>query len=113
MEYTLNIDQGCTFLDTVEIKVSEGVPEDLTGSTFLLQIRDYSFSTDVRISATDVNGLLDVSRVAGVISIKLPPSETSKLVINRGVYDLIQTKANGDKFKVISGDVQVKFGVSR
>jgi len=72
MEYSLNINQGTTFIESVEIKTDINTPEDLTGSTFLLQIRDYSFSLDYKINATDTNGLLDVSRVAGVVNIKLP-----------------------------------------
>lgn len=113
MEHKLTIYQGTTFTETVEIKIAVGVPEDLTGSTFLLQIRDYKFSPDYRISATDTNGLLDISRVEGIITIKLPPSETSKLVIKQGVYDLIQTKVNGEKYKIIYGSIEVIFGVSK
>ena len=113
MNYTLAITQGVTFTETVEVKTAVGVAEDLTGSTFLLQIRDYSFSTDYKINATDANGLLNISAVTGIVTIKLPPSETIKLTSSRAVYDLIQTKANGEKYRLVGGDVEVTYGVSR
>lgn len=113
MEYNITIDKGLTFNDTVEIKTDLGVAEDLTGSTFLMQIRDYTFSTDYRVSATSSNGMLEVTPLLGVIDIKLPPVETDKLVINKGSYDLIQTKPTGEKVKIIYGTVTVQQTVSR
>ena len=113
MEYNITIDKGLTFNETVEIQNDLGEPEDLTGSTFLMQIRDYTFSTDYRLSATDSNGMLEVTPLLGVINIKLPPSETDKLIISRGSYDLIQTKSTGEKVKIIYGNVTVLQTVSR
>lgn len=112
-EYNITINKGLTFNETVEIQNDLGVAEDLTGSSFLLQIRDYPFSTDYRVSATSSNGLLEVTPLLGVVNIKLPPSETDKLVISRGSYDLIQTKPTGEKVKIIYGSVTVQQTVSR
>jgi len=113
MEYNITIDKGLTFNETVEIKTDLGVAEDLTGSTFLMQIRDYTFSTDYRVSATSSNGMLEVTPLLGVIDIKLPPVETDKLVISKGFYDLIQTKPTGEKVKIIYGTVTIHQTVSR
>jgi hypothetical protein len=113
MEYNITIDKGLTFNETVEIKTDLGVAEDLTGSTFLMQIRDYTFSTDYRLSATSSNCMLEVTPLLGVIDIKLPPVETDKLVISKGYYDLIQTKPTGEKVKIIYGTVTVQQTVSR
>jgi hypothetical protein len=113
MEYNITIDKGLTFNETVEIKTDLGVAEDLTGSTFLMQIRDYTFSADYRVSATSSNGMLEVTPLLGVIDIKLPPVETDKLVISKGSYDLIQTKPTGEKVKIIYGTVTVQQTVSR
>jgi len=113
MEYNIIIDKGLTFNETVEIKTDLGVAEDLTGSTFLMQIRDYTFSNDYRVSATSSNGMLEVTPLLGVIDIKLPPVETDKLVISKGYYDLIQTKPTGEKVKIIYGTVTVQQTVSR
>lgn len=112
-EYNITINKGLTFNETVEIQNDLGVAEDLTGSTFLMQIRDYTFSTDYRLSATNSNGMLEVTPLLGVINIKLPPVETDKLVITRGYYDLIQTKPTGEKVKIIYGSVTVLQTVSR
>lgn len=112
-EYNFTINKGLTFNETVEIKDDLGDPEDLTGSTFLMQIRDHSFSTDYRISATSSNSLIVVTPLLGVIDIKLPPSETDKLIMSKGVYDLIQIKDTGEKVKIISGVITVNPTVSR
>lgn len=112
-EYNLIINKGLTFKETVEIKNDLGEPEDLTGSTFLLQIRDYSFSEDYRISATDSNGLIQVSPLLGVVNIKLTPTETDKLIMSQGYYDLIQTNVSLEKIKIIGGTVSVITTVSR
>ena len=113
MEYNLEMVRGLTFTETIEIKDDTGVAENLTGSTFLMQIRTYPFSEDYLVSATSENGLLVVTAVSGIVDIKLPPVETDKLVYSQSVYDLIQTKASGDKIRIILGRVLVDNGVSR
>jgi hypothetical protein len=113
MEHTLEITQGTTFNETVEIKDDLGVAENLTGSSFLLQIREYAFSVDYLISATDSNSLLEVTPLLGVVNIKLPPTETNKLIYNRASYDLIQTKPSGEKIRILGGEVKVQPLVSR
>jgi hypothetical protein len=113
MEYNLSINRGLSFVETVQLKNDDNSPLDLTGSSFLLQIRDHVFSTDYRINATNSNGLLAVTPLLGIVDIKLPPTETSKLVMNIGSYDLIQTTPTGDKVKIISGSVTINPTVSR
>lgn len=113
MEYNITIQKGLTFNETVEIKNDLGQAEDLTGSTFLMQIRDHAFSTDYRLSASDANNLIEVAPLLGVVNIKLIPSETDKLIMSRGVYDLVQTKPTGEKVRIIYGAVTVDTVVSR
>lgn len=112
-EYNFTINKGLTFNETVEIQNDLGVAEDLTGSTFLMQIRDHLFSDSYRISATSSNSLLAVTPLLGVIDIKLPPSETDKLIMSKGYYDLIQIKQTGEKIRIIGGSVTVNLTVSR
>ena len=113
MEYNLEIVKGLTFTETVEIKDDAGVAENLTGSTFLMQIRSYAFSTDYLINATSSNGLLAVTPLLGVVDIKLTPTETDKLIYSQSVYDLIQVKPTGDRIRILSGRVTVSTAVSR
>jgi hypothetical protein len=113
IEYNIVIDKGLSFNETIEIKTDSGVPEDLTGSSFLMQIRDYKFSLDFRVSATDTNGLLAVTPILGVVDIKLTPTETDKLVVSKGAYDLIQIKPTGERIGIIGGTVEVNTTVSR
>ena len=113
MEYNITIDKGLTFNETIEIRNDLGTAEDLTGSTFLMQIRNQSFSTEYMISASDANSLLEITPLLGIVNIKLTPTETDKLVVSKGVYDLIQTKSTGEKIKILYGSVIVNYTVSR
>lgn len=112
-EYPLEIDRGLSFYESVQIKNAAGAIEDLTGSTFLMQIRDYPFSVDARLSCTDTNGLLDIQPTQGIINIQLTPTDTSLLLYNVGSYDLIQTKITGEKVKLLHGSITINTTVSR
>ena len=112
-EHSLNVGRGLSFTETIQVKNDAGVVEDLTGSTFLLQIRDSTYAPDIRISATDANGLLAIIPTQGVITIQLTPTATDALIYSSGIYDLIQTKPNGDKIKLLQGTVSVEPTISR
>lgn len=112
-EYLLNIDKGLTFNETVQIKDDAGVVENLTGSSFLMQFRDYTFSDIALLTATDSNGLLAITPLSGIIDIKLTPVATASLIHSRGVYDLIQIKPTGERLKILNGSFKVYEVVSR
>jgi hypothetical protein len=78
--YDILVEQGATFLLTITIKDTSGVPIDLTGQTFRGKIKK-SFS-DVTAQATFVCTLANQLTDPGKVTISLSAVDTAAIVIN-------------------------------
>lgn len=93
---------------------SAGLPEDLTGATADLQIRDEA--TNVVIEATATGGIVNFT--GGVIDFALSDIQTRGLLpIAEAaavyVYDIQLTYADTTKETIVQGNFNVKQGVTR
>jgi hypothetical protein len=84
-------------------------PVDLTGYTAELQIRPFSFSTNVLYDATPN---ITLGGPAGTITILIPASTTKTFTWWTGVYDLLLTDSSNFTTRLLSGTVSISPGVS-
>ena len=107
----LSIDQGADFLAEIVVEDATGTVADLTGFTGAGQIRkSYSSST-----AVDFNIVIDPATVTqGLVVLKLSNTVTNGMKAGRYVYDVEITKtSNGEKTRVVEGQVTINPGVTQ
>ena len=112
MEYQLEIQQGDTFAEQLDLRGADGLPIDLTGATARMQLRPYPSSPTVVIELSTVNGRLSI-QPAGVIIMMLTASDTALLQPGAGVYDMKLTYANGIVDTIIEGRYVIDPQVTR
>ena len=115
--YTLNIRQGEDYLLTATRKTGAGVPVDLTGATFIGQIRSMAGSPvdiqDLTVTLFDApNGVfLVILTAAQTALLPVAPNVGYQNVPTLWTYDVIMTLA-GKKIRVLMGSVSVSPEVS-
>jgi hypothetical protein len=105
----LSVDQGSDFSAEVTVEDSSGDVANLTGYTGAGQIRKtYSSSTAVAFAVVVTNA------AAGLITLTLTNAQTNTMKAGRYVYDVEITKtANGEKTRVVEGQVTINPGVTQ
>lgn len=109
----LNIDADSDYSQTVTINTEDSngnlIPLDLTGYVASSQIRKtYGSST-----STDFTIVFDADRTSGQVILSLTDTQTNTLKEGRYVWDLVITKANGERARAIEGIVTINPSVSR
>ena len=105
----LSIDQGSDFSAEIIVEDSNGDVANLTGFTGAGQIRKtYS-------SSTATNFVVTVSNPgAGLLTLTLSNAVTNAMKAGRFVYDVeITETANGEKTRVVEGQVTLNPGVTQ
>lgn len=111
-KYDIELDQGATFVLQLVYKDGSGATIDLTGYSAHMQIRE---EVGGKVYATaNTSGNRIVLGADGSIVVTIPHSETSKIDIERGIYDLFLAEPFGAPvLKILYGDVAVNPSVSR
>lgn len=81
-------------------------PEDLTGCTARMTVRDKVGGTEL-FSLTTANNRLSVNVTGGYIGIVLTAEDTAAMAWKKGVYDLELIGADGKVTKVAAGEITV------
>ena len=104
----LSIDQGSDFSAEIIVEDSNGDVANLTGYTGAGQIRKtYSSSTYTAFGVTVTNA------ASGLLTLTLSNTVTNGMKAGRYVYDVEITKtANGEKTRVVEGQVIINPGVT-
>lgn len=102
----LEIPQGGTYRFVVTMS---GGPDDLTGYTGWMQIRDTKVSTEVLAEYTSE---IVVNPLTSQVVVEIPDTETAGYAWDNGVYDLVIQGPEGD-WRVVEGIVQVNHSVTR
>ncbi len=90
--YDILVEQGATFLLTITIKDTSGVPIDLTGQTFRGKIKK-SF-TDVTAQANFTFTLANQITNPGKVTVELSATDTAGIVLNtQGTARVLTTMA--------------------
>jgi hypothetical protein len=97
------VDQNATFSFIVEYKDSNGLPIDLTGATAKMQVRDQKGGTKLAFSLTSPSGGIVIDPTNGKLTIKMTPTQTSKLFYPKSSYDIMVTDSNANKIKLLEG----------
>lgn len=113
--------QGADFTMQLQFKTKD---ENDTVSN--IDVTGYKFQAAVRASAEDCKALAtftvkDVDATNGIIELKIPAADTSKIDTTGDYYkqtdkfywDLIMTDANGDTQRVVNGTAYVSPGISQ
>tara|TARA_B100000427_G_C15458296_1_gene572849 strand:+ start:403 stop:738 length:336 start_codon:yes stop_codon:yes gene_type:complete len=104
----LYVDQGSDFTITLSLTDSVDDALNLTGSSFLAQVRKSHASSTVKATFTTTN-----DGNGGNLTIKLTDVQTAALESGRYVYDVMQTASDGIKTRLIEGQLIVTPSVSR
>jgi len=112
-EYNFEIEQGATLVLPFVWQSSDGTPVDLSGYTARMQVRRTVSSPDVLLEATTANNRLQISALAGQVSLVLPASVTEAIDWTRGRYDLELESPDGVVTRLLFGEVTVSKEVTR
>jgi len=104
--YVVNlvVDQGVDFAQTFNLENSTtNAASDLTGYTGAAQLRKHSSSRnayDFTVSFPD--------RTGGAVKLSMTDTITRRIKPGRYIYDIILTKSDGSKERVVEGSVLVR-----
>jgi hypothetical protein len=97
------VDQNTTFSFIVEYKDNNGLPINLTGATAKMQVRDTKGGSKLAFSLTSPSGGIVIDPTNGKLTIKITPTQTSKLFYPKSSYDIMITDSNANKIKLLEG----------
>ena len=97
------VDQNATFSFIVEYKDNNGLPIDLTGASAKLQVRDTKGGSKLAFTLTSPAGGITITPLLGKLTIKMTPTQTSKLFYPKSSYDIMITDSNTNKIKLLEG----------
>lgn len=97
------VDQNTTFTFIVEYKDSNDSPINLTNASAKMQVRDSKGGTKLAFTLTSPTGGITIDPLLGKVTIKMTPTQTSKLFYPKSEYDLMITDSNLNKIKLLEG----------
>ena len=106
------VDQNATFSFIIEYKDNNGNPIDLDGSSAKLQVRDTAGGSKLAFSLTSPNGGIIIDEPSGKLTIKMTPTQTSKLFYPKSSYDIMVTDSNLNKTKLLEGFITLSRSVT-
>jgi hypothetical protein len=106
------VDQNATFSFIIEYKDNNGNPIDLDGSSAKLQVRDTAGGSKLAFSLTSPNGGIIIDEPNGKLTIKMTPTQTSKLFYPKSSYDIMVTDSNLNKTKLLEGFITLSRSVT-
>ena len=111
---TKRIKQGSDKNIIVVIKSDGENPDNLTGYTARMQIRQSIKSDTILDELTTENDRIEITPLEGKLTIKFPNIVTSNYDFTKGVYDLeIVTGTPEVVSRILQGDVEVDLEVTR
>lgn len=105
----LNIDQGASFTTTLDLAADDGSPIDISGCSFLSQIRKSYYSAN----ATETFNIVINNAATGNIAISLAAANTANIRPGRYLYDIKMTDTNNTVTRLVEGIVTIMPQVSR
>jgi hypothetical protein len=112
VQKNFEVDQNTTFTFVVEYKDSNGNPISLTGASAKLQVRDTKGGAKLAVSLTSPSGGITIDAALGKLTVKMTPTQTSKLFYPKSEYDLMLTDSNFNKTKLLEGFITLSRSVT-
>lgn len=110
--YDITIEQGATFTLSATWKDSTGAPVNLTGYSARMQVRPDYESEEVLVSITSTSGIV-LGGALGTIVATVSATDTQKLNIQKGVYDLELQSTGGVVTRLLQGFATISREVTR
>jgi len=112
--YPTTIQQGATYVLTVQYLDSEQVPIDITDYDAEMQVRVTAESDEVLVEASVDDGRITIDGVTGTLVITIPASVTEALEAPfNAVYDLKITSPTDVVTRLLEGAVYISPSVTR
>ena len=106
------VDVNTTFTFTVDYVDSNNNPVDLTDYIAKMQVRNAQ-GDKLAFSLTSPSGGITIDGPAGQVTVKMTPTQTSKLFFPKSVYDLMLTNTVSlDKTKLVGGYITAQRSVT-
>ena len=112
VQKNFEVDQNTTFSFIVEYKDQNNSPINLTGASAKLQVRDSKGGSKLAFTLTSPSGGIIIDPLLGKLTIKMTPTQTSKLFYPKSEYDLMVTDSNLNKIKLIEGYLSLSRSVT-
>ena len=106
------VDQNATFSFIVEYKDNNGLPIDLTGATAKMQVRDTKGGSKLAFTLTSPSSGITIDAALGKLTIKMTPTQTSKLFYPKSSYDVIVIDSNSNRVKLVEGFITLNRSVT-
>lgn len=106
----LTIDQGATFSSVINLTNDDNTPMDLTGHTFLSQIRKSYYSAN---ATANISVSIDGVASNGTIRLSIDAANTANIRAGRYVYDLKMIDEANTVIRLVEGIVTITPQVSR
>ena len=97
------VDQNATFSFVLEYKDNNGNAIDLTGASAKMQVRDTAGGTTLAVTLTSPSGGITIDPANGKLTVKLTPTQTTKLFYPKSSYDIMLIDSNANKTKLLEG----------
>lgn len=97
------VDQNATFSFVVEYKDENDNAIDLSGASAKMQVRDTRGGTKLAVTLTSPSGGITIDGPNGKLTVKMTPTQTSKIFYPKSSYDLMVVDSNGNKIKLLEG----------
>jgi hypothetical protein len=97
------VDQNATFSFVVEYKDESDNAIDLSGASAKMQIRDTKGGTKLAVTLTSPSGGITIDGPNGKLTVKMTPTQTSKIFYPKSSYDVMVIDSNGNKIKLLEG----------
>lgn len=105
----LTLDQGTDYAGHIVLTNDDGTPLDISGSTFLCQVRKSYYSANV--TANLIMTIADAAN--GNVRLTLDAANTANIKAGRYLYDIKRTDANNAVTRLIEGIITVTPQVSQ
>jgi hypothetical protein len=97
------VDQNATFSFIVEYKDENDNAIDLTGASAKMQVRDTKGGSKLAVTLTSPSGGITIDAPSGKLTVKMTPTQTSKIFYPKSSYDVMVVDSNGNKIKLLEG----------
>jgi hypothetical protein len=97
------VDQNATFSFIVEYKDENDNAIDLSGASAKMQVRDTKGGSKLAVTLTSPSGGITLDGPNGKLTVKMTPTQTSKIFYPKSSYDVMVIDSNGNKIKLLEG----------
>lgn len=111
--YNITITQGDTLSRVLTWTSNAKVPNNLTGYTAKMQVRETVDSQDFLLELSTENGRITLGGALGTITLSVSAATMAQILPGQYVYDLEIVSGGGQKTTLVGGNFKVKAQVTR